>query len=149
MRLLILIHACQAGMSGRVSVIPVFLPIVARLSMAKSAAKFDHSSAQRVKLDPFNGILGIFFVVVACILPVAMPASDGRLNVLHHVGIALSCLLAALFFWRWLRAQLAHAMRNETEEEVSQIRATTFAQDEQARKETASQQSSSQETAKT
>ena len=117
--------------------------------MAKSAASSNPPSAHRVKLDPFNGILGIFFVVVACILPVAMPASDGRLNVLHYAGIALCCLLAAFFFWRWLRAQLALALRNETEEEVTRIRATTFAQDEQARKDTATQDNAGQVPAKT
>jgi Ca2+/Na+ antiporter len=117
--------------------------------MAKSAAKFDQSSAQRVKLDPFNGILGVFFVVVACILPVAMPASDGRLNVLHYVGIASCCLLAAFFFWRWVRAHLAHALRDETEEEVARVRAATFAQDEQARNDTSGQDSPGQAPVKT
>jgi len=100
--------------------------------MAKSDKKSSPPPSQRVRLDPFNGILGVFFLVVAIILPVAMPASDGRLNVLHFLGIALSCLVAAFFFWRWLRAQLALAMRNETEEEVARIRATTFEQDAQA-----------------
>lgn len=92
-----------------------------------------------VKLDPFNGILGVFFLVVAWILPVALPASDGRLNVLHFLGIALSCLLAAFFFWRWLRALLPYALRNETEEEVARIRDITFAQDAQRAHEKSSQ----------
>ncbi len=117
--------------------------------MAKTATKSTPPKTQRVKLDPFNGILGVFFLVVACILPVAMPASDGRLNVLHFIGIALSCLLAAFFFWLWLRAQLALALRNETEEEVVRIRATTFEQDAQARPKQASQAPASQEPAKT
>jgi hypothetical protein len=113
--------------------------------MAKTETKTQPPRSQRVKLDPFHGILGVFFVVVACILPVAMPASDGRPNVLHFIGIGLSCLLAAFFFWCWLRAQLALALRNETEEEVSRIRATTFAEDEQASQAKASQEKPSQE----
>lgn len=107
-----------------------------------------------VKLDPFNGILGVFCLVLAWILPVAMPASDGRLNVLHFLGIALFCLLAAFFLWRWLRALLPYALRNDTDEEVARIRAITFAQDAQSAHEKASQTASnpvvtSQESAKT
>lgn len=108
--------------------------------MAKNAAPFDSPKSHRVTLDPFNGILGVFFSVVACILPVAMPASDGRLNVLHFAGIGVCCLLSAFFFWRWMRAQLAHALRNETEDEVARIRATTFAQDQQHRQEAPGQE---------
>jgi hypothetical protein len=84
---------------------------------------------RRLTLDPFNGVLGAFFLVLAIVLPVAMPASDNRLNVLHYIGISVACLLSAFFIWRWLRAQLAQALRNEAEEEVMETRARTFAQD--------------------
>jgi hypothetical protein len=117
--------------------------------MATSSPNQSPLKSKRVTLDPFNGILGVFFLVIACILPVAMPASDGRLNVLHFIGIALSCLVSAFFFWRWLRAQLAYALRDETEEEVARIRATTFEQDALARPPQASPEIASQEPAKT
>ena len=100
--------------------------------MAKNAAPFDLPKSHRVTLDPFNGILGIFFAALAFILPAAMPAADGRLNVLHFIGIAVTSLLSAFFFGRWFRAQLAHALRNETEENVVHVRITTFAQNAQA-----------------
>ncbi|MBU3652640.1 MAG: hypothetical protein FGM44_06090 [Limnohabitans sp.] len=87
------------------------------------------SKKRRLTLDPFNGILGVFFLVLAIVLPVAMPASDNRLNVLHYIGISVCCLLSAFFTWRWLRAQLFQAFRNEVEEEVAETRARTFAQD--------------------
>jgi protein-S-isoprenylcysteine O-methyltransferase Ste14 len=137
MRELILIHAGQASMSMRLSVFPVLILTVDRLSMAKSATKSTPPKTHRVTLDPFNGILGVFFLVLALVFPVAMPASDGRLNVLHYLGITVSCLVSAFFFWRWLRAQLAYALRDEAEEEVARVRATTFAQDAQASQESA------------
>ena len=99
--------------------------------MAKSTSNTSIAMPKgtRVKLDPFNGVLAIFFLVFALALPVAMPASDGRLNVLHHVGMAVLGLLSAFFMWRWLRAQLAQALYNEVDQEVAKIRATTFAED--------------------
>jgi ABC-type nickel/cobalt efflux system permease component RcnA len=104
--------------------------------MAKNSSKTDAGAppARRVTLDPFNGVLGAFFLVFTLVLPIAMPAADGRLNVLHYIGMAVLGLLAAFFLWRWLRAQLAYAMRNELDEEVARIRATTFAQDAQSGK---------------
>ena len=99
--------------------------------MAKNSSP-SHASApsgRRLTLDPFNGVLGAFFLVFTLVLPVAMPAADGRLNVLHFIGMTGFGLLAAFFLWRWLRAQLAYAMRNEQDEEVARIRAQTFAQD--------------------
>jgi membrane protein implicated in regulation of membrane protease activity len=103
--------------------------------MAKSSSKTHAGmpTSRRVTLDPFNGVLGVFFLVFTLALPIAMPASDGRLNVLHFIGMAVFGLLSAFFFWRWLRAQLAHALRNELDEEVARIRATTFAQDAEAK----------------
>lgn len=84
---------------------------------------------RRVTLDPFNAILGAFFLVFAWLVPAMMPASDGRLNVLHFIGMGVSGLVSAFFLWRWLRAQLAYALRDERAEEVARIRASTFAQD--------------------
>lgn len=103
--------------------------------MAKSSSKTSTGMppSRRVKLDPFNGVLGVFFLAFTLALPIAMPAADGRLNVLHFIGMAVFGLLSAFFLWRWLRAQLALALRNELDEEVARIRATTFAQDAQAK----------------
>ena len=103
--------------------------------MAKSSSPNSAGvpTSQRVKLDPFNGVLSVFFFVLTLALPIAMPADDGRLNVLHFIGIAVFGLLSAFFMWRWLRAQFAYALRNELDEEVARIRATTFAQDAEAK----------------
>jgi membrane protein implicated in regulation of membrane protease activity len=103
--------------------------------MAKSSSPHNAGtpSSRRVTLDPFNGVLGLFFLVLTLALPIAMPASDGQLNVLHFIGMAVLALLSTFFLWRWLRAQLAHALRNELDEEVARIRATTFAQDAQSK----------------
>jgi hypothetical protein len=68
----------------------------------------------------------VFFLVLAISVPIAMPVENNRLNVLHYLGITVCCLLAAYFGWRWLRAQLAHTLRNEAAEEVAETRAKTF-----------------------
>lgn len=102
--------------------------------MAKSSSSAAAPTAQRITLDPFNGVLGAFFLVFALVLPIAMPAADGKINVLHYLGMGVLGLLAVFFLWRWLRAQLAYAMRNEQEEEVARLRASTFAQDAQSDK---------------
>lgn len=105
-------------------------PLLPDRSMAKtpSSTGSDAPAPQRIRLDPFHAVLGAFFLILAWVLPVAMPALDGRLNVLHYLGMAVCALLSAFFFWRWLRAVLLHAMRNEQEEEVARVRSTTFAQ---------------------
>jgi protein-S-isoprenylcysteine O-methyltransferase Ste14 len=98
--------------------------------MAKtSSSDASTPKKRRISLDPFNGILGVFFLVLAIVSPVAMPAADNRMNVLHYIGITVCCLISAFFFWRWLRAQFAHALRNVAAEEVVETRARTFAQD--------------------
>ena len=95
--------------------------------MAKSSSSSSGSPrSRRVTLDPFNAILGVFFLVLAISVPIAMPVENNRLNVLHYLGITVCCLLAAYFCWRWLRAQLAHTLRNEAAEEVAETRAKTF-----------------------
>lgn len=101
--------------------------------MAKKSSSAGAPPSRSLTLDPFNGVLGVFFLVFTLVLPIAMPASDGRLNVLHYIGMVVFGLLSAFFMWRWLRAQLAYAMHDETESEVARLRATTFAQDAQTR----------------
>lgn len=103
--------------------------------MAKKSAATQRVPRQikRIMLDPFNGVLALFFLILAIVLPDATPAADGKLNVLHYATLSLLCSLSAFFAWRWLRAVVARATRDEVEEEVANLRTTTFAQDASAK----------------
>jgi len=81
-----------------------------------------------VPLDPFNGVLALFFMVLAFVVPTAFPAADSKLNALHFLTLAVFSLLSAFFAWRWMRGVLIKATRDEVEEDVARIRATTFSQ---------------------
>jgi hypothetical protein len=102
--------------------------------MAKPSAKNGSSppDSQTLLLDPFNGVLAIFFFIMAVIVPDAFPASDGKLNALHLLTLAVFCLLGAFFAWRWLRVVFWVATRDEVEEDVIRTRSTTFSKDAKA-----------------
>lgn len=99
--------------------------------MAKKTATTNASAAEgkTVLLDPFNGVLALFFMVMAIVVPQAFPAADGKLNTLHYLTLAVFSLLCAFFAWRWLRAILIKATRDEVEEDVARTRATVFSQE--------------------
>ena len=103
--------------------------------MAKKTATTISSTAQdkTVPLDPFNGVLALFFMVMAIVVPQAFPAADGKLNTLHYLMLAVFSLLSAFFAWRWLRAILIKATRDEVEDDVARTRATTFSQNPPAK----------------
>jgi hypothetical protein len=98
--------------------------------MAKKTATTSSSPTEgkTVLLDPFNGVLALFFMAMAIVVPDAFPAADGKLNTLHYLTLAVFSLLSAFFAWRWSRALVIKATRDEVEEDVARTRATTFSQ---------------------